>query len=86
MTLSGINDPKKAFVSSKGVFKLVHPLNGDARASGNSSTTMANGDRKLILTGKLAPEGGASKGHITYGVAEVGYGGCTAKTKYSLAN
>jgi len=85
-TVSNAKDAKKAYVSSKGAFKLIYPLTEDARASGNSSITMANGDRKLILSGKLTPDGGDSKGYITFGIAEVGYGGCTAKTIYSLAS
>jgi len=79
-------DAKKAFVSSDGVFKLTQPLSNEASASGASSTTMANGDMKLILTGKLVPDGENSTGRITYGIAEIGYGGCTAKTKYTLTN
>lgn len=74
----------KGYVSAKGAFKLSHPLASKASASGSSSTTMANGSRKLILSGKLVPDGENSKGFITYGIAEVGYGGCTAKTKYSF--
>ena len=76
----------KAYVSAEGAFKLTHPLSGKASASGASSITMANGSRKLILTGRLVPDGGNSKGFITYGIAEVGYGGCTAKTKYSFTS
>jgi len=74
---------KKAFVSPGGVFKLVIPLNEDAKAAGHSDTTLANGDKQLILTGTLAPDGSESSGYITYGIAEFGYAGCTAKTKFN---
>jgi len=84
LALSDAADAKKAFVSSGGVFKLTVPLTGDAQASVNSATTISNGDRQLILTGTLASDGGDSKGYITYGVAEFGYAGCTAKTKFTL--
>jgi len=79
-------DAEKGYISSDGVFKLIQPLSSKASATGSSSTTMANGDMKLILTGKLVPGSENSKGHITYGIAEFGYGGCTAKTKYTLTN
>lgn len=75
-----------SYVSADGIFKLIHPISSEASATGSSSTTMANGDMKLILTGKLVPDGERSKGHITYGIAEIGYDGCTAKTKYTLTN
>lgn len=70
----------KAYVSDKGQFKLFYPLDTKAKASGASSTTMTNGDSKIILRGRL---GDNTDGYITYGVAEVGYSGCTAKTKFN---
>ncbi len=84
MNLGTDSNKTTAFVSKDGDFKLVLPLSGDAQASMGSGTAMANGDRKLILSGTLSPDGKNSKGYITYGIAEVGYGGCTAKTKYTL--
>jgi len=86
MTLSDAADAKKAFVSAGGVFKITLPMSDDAQASGNSSSTISNGDMQMILTGTLAASDGNSKGYITYGIAEMGYAGCTAKTKFKLTN
>jgi len=85
MDLGSDDNANKTFVSSNGKFKAILPMSVDAKASGSSSTTLANGDMKLILSGTLVPSGDKSAGYITYGIAEMGYGGCTAKTKYTLA-
>lgn len=71
---------QKAYVSEKGRFKMYVPLARKASASGISATTISNGDTKIILRGRLADSD--SNGYITYGIAEFGYGGCTAKTKF----
>lgn len=73
----------KTGVSESGRFKLIVPLGDIASASQQSSTSMANGDVKVILRGSLNQD--KQNGHITFGVAEVGYGGCTAKTKFNRA-
>lgn len=73
--------PTEAYVAADGRFKMIQPLTSKAKASGTSDVSISNGDRQLILRGKLAPE--ESKGYITYGIAEFGYNGCTAKTKFS---
>lgn len=69
------------YVSADGKFKAIIPIDHVASATGTSSTTMANGTMKTIISGQLADE--KSVGFITYGIAELGYGGCTAKTKFS---
>ena len=69
----------KAYVSDKGRFKLFYPLDVKAKESGTSGGMMSNGDTKIILRGRL---GENTDGYFTYGIAEVGYGGCTAKTKF----
>lgn len=70
----------KVGVAESGRFKMVIPLGDIASASPTSDISIANGDVKIILRGNLSDE--KSKGHITYGIAEMGYGGCTAKTKF----
>ena len=71
----------RAFVSTEGNFKLSLPLTGEASSSSRSDVTLANGDRKLILSGRLG--GDKPVGIITYGIAELGWGGCTSKTSFS---
>jgi len=71
---------KKAYVSNKGRFKLILPIRHKSSESGQSDATMSNGNMQIILRGRLSDKD--SVGYITYGVAEVGYGGCTAKTKF----
>lgn len=84
MTFSGTADGKKAYVSSSGDFEISIPLPGNARAAANPGLTLFKEDRRLMLSGKLAPDGVKSAGYITYGIAEMLYAGCTSKTTYSL--
>ena len=71
----------RAYVSTEGNFKLSLPLSGEASSSSRSDVTLANGDRRLILSGRLG--GDKPVGIITYGIAELGWGGCTSKTSFS---
>lgn len=80
IVLEDENKSKKTYVSDKGRFKMYFPIAHKASASQQSSTTMANGNMKIILRGRL--DRAKSVGYLTYGIAELGYGGCTAKTRF----
>lgn len=80
ITLDNGKTARTAYVSNSGRFKMNFPIDHEASASVNSGTTMANGDMKIILRGKL--DESKSVGFLTYGIAEFGYGGCTAKTRF----
>ncbi len=68
------------YVSDKGRFKIYLPIEGDASASGRSDSSINNGERKVVLRGRLGEENGV--GYITYGIAEFGYAGCTSKARF----
>lgn len=72
---------KTAFVSNEGKFKMYMPIETKAEATGTSARSMSNGDMKIILRGRLSKSDSA--GFLTFGIAEMGYGGCTAKTKFN---
>ncbi len=71
-----------AYVSKTGKFKVILPIAGETKESVSSSTSVANGRMQLILRGQLAEQNAV--GFFTVGVAEFGYGGCTAKTRFLL--
>ena len=70
-----------SYVSKDGNFKISLPLTGKASASGRSDSSINNGERRLILSGRLGSDKPA--GIITYGIADFGWSGCTSKTKFS---
>lgn len=80
------NDGKqiKTAVAENGRFKLTIPLGDIASESGTSDIIMGNRDVKIFLRGTLKDFN--ANGHITYGIAELGYGGCTAKTLYKRSD
>ncbi len=68
------------YVSSQGRFKMYLPIEGEASASGTSDSSINNGERRLVLQGRLGEETG--EGFFTVGIAEFGYAGCTSKTQF----
>ncbi len=70
----------KAYVSRDGKFKLKVRLSQMAEASAGSGSAIVDGKRTFILQGSLKDK--KRKGYVTYGVAQFGNNGCTAKAHY----
>jgi len=77
LTFSNSDKAPTYYVSKNGSFKLNFPIAQKARESATSDGTMSNGNVRIILQGNL----NKGVGFLTHGIAELGYGGCTAKTK-----
>jgi len=65
-------------VDGKGRFVFELPLKSKATASGASATTIANGTRKLIVSGNLRK----SSGSYMFGIKQFGWQGCRSKVKF----
>ncbi len=67
------------YVNSEGQFRFEVPLTEKATESAISDLKILAGERTLILYGNL----NTGKGRITYGVAQFGNNGCTAKIEFT---
>ena len=80
LSFSNSENAPTYYVAKNGNFKVNFPIAQKAKESATSDGTMANGNVRIILQGNLEK----GTGFITHGIAELGYGGCTAKTKFNL--
>ena len=72
----------KAYVNEEGLFRMMMPLPGEARASGGTAESIHNGKGTLILEGNLGGE--EPFGQYTNGIAEFGNAGCSTRVRYVL--
>jgi len=73
------NTSRVTFVSPSGNFKIEHPIEAEAKASGTSDGGIDRAGITLIMGGSL--DGG--KGFYTIGIEELAYDGCTTKLKFT---
>jgi len=67
------------FIDSTGSFRLEVPVAVEARAAGNSDSTLNNGAVTIILNGSLADQTGL----LTFGVADFANAGCATSVAYN---